>query len=90
MSETPVDPTPAGRDDEPRHDLAAAADPEREARGDDAEGTDGGAGVEADLAEGDDVSAGTDGVGGGNDSRSSLLQDTLGAGGDPDRLDREQ
>lgn len=42
---------------------------------------------ESDLAKGDDVSAGADGVGGGNDSRSSVLKDTLGAGGDPDEGD---
>lgn len=39
--------------------------------------------------DGEDISTGTDGVGGGNDSRSSLLQDTLGAGGDPDKVDRD-
>jgi hypothetical protein len=53
-------------------------------------GADTGAGPESDLAKGDDVSAGTDGVGGGNDSRSSVLEDTLGAGGDPDDVDPGQ
>lgn len=44
---------------------------------------------DSDPVEGDEISTGTDGVGGGNDSRSSLLEDTLGAGGDPDDVDRD-
>ena len=51
---------------------------------------DAGAGPVSDLAKGDDVSTGTDGVGGGNASRSSVLEDTLGAGGDRDEEDRGQ
>jgi len=50
---------------------------------------DGAASPDADAVEGDEISTGTDGVGGGNDSTSSLLQDTLGAGGDPDDVDRD-
>jgi hypothetical protein len=53
-------------------------------------GADAGAEPVSGLAEGDDVSTGTDGVGGGNDSRSSVLEDTLGAGGDPDEVDHDQ
>lgn len=91
MSDIPTHTTPTGRDDELREGTSPAGDVEREAHADRADGgADAGAGPEADLAEGDDVSAGADGVGGGNDSRSSLLEDTLGAGGDPDELDGEQ
>lgn len=46
------------------------------------------AGLDSSPVEGDDISTGTDGVGGGNDSRSSVLEDTLGAGGDPHDVDR--
>jgi hypothetical protein len=46
-------------------------------------------GPDPDAVEGEEISTGTDGVGGGNDSRSSLLEDTLGAGGDPDDVDRD-
>lgn len=91
MSDFPTHTTPTGRDEELRGGASPAGDAEREALADRADGgADTGAGPEADLAEGDDVSGGVDGVGGGNDSRSSLLEDTLGAGGDPDELDDEQ
>ena len=91
MSDIPTHTPPTGRDAELRPGASPAGDVEREAPADRADGgADTGAGPEADLAEGDDVSAGVDGVGGGNDSRSSLLEDTLGAGGDPDELDGEQ
>jgi hypothetical protein len=76
MSETPTDSTGTGQDDDLNADADSSADL--------------GAGPESDLAKGDDVSTGTDGVGGGNESRSSVLEDTLGAGGDLDEGDRDQ
>jgi len=82
MSETPMDSSADGQDD----DLDAVADGGADAGADG--GADTGAGPVSDLAEGDDVSTGTDGVGGGNDSTSSVLEDTLGAGGDQDEVDR--
>ena len=92
MSETPMDPTETGQEDDElqpgRHgEVREAAD----AMTPDADGgADAGAGPVSDLSEGDDVSAGTDGIGGGNDSRSSVLEDTLGAGGDPDEVDDDR
>jgi hypothetical protein len=77
MSETPMGSTGAGQDDDLRDDGYEPAG------GDDSAG----AGPESDLTKGDDFSSGTDGVGGGNDSRSSVVEDTLGAGGDPDDVD---
>lgn len=88
MSETPMDSTGTGQDD----DLQSGHGPgdghaDGGADGGADAGADGsadlGAGPESDLAKDDDVSTGTDGVGGGNESRSSVLEDTLGAGGDP-------
>lgn len=75
MSDTPMDSTENRQDDDLRDDQDGGADA--------------GAGAGSDMAEADDVSTGTDGVGGGNESRSSLLEDTLGAGGDPDEVDRD-
>jgi hypothetical protein len=101
MSETPMDSTGTGQDDDLQqggHGLAdGGADPvpyggadggaDGDADADAGGGADAGAGPVSDLAKGDDVSTGTDGVGGGNDSRSSVLEDTLGAGGDQDDVD---
>lgn len=75
MSDTPMDSTENRQDDDLRDDQDGGADA--------------GAGAGSDMAEAYDVSTGTDGVGGGNESRSSLLEDTLGAGGDPDEVDRD-
>ena len=75
MSESPTDSTGTGPDD----NLEGSGQNPAEQGGEEAE---------SDLTRGEDVSAGEDGVGGGNESRSSLLEDTLGAGGDRDEVDR--
>lgn len=75
MSESPTDSTGTGSDE----DLQGSGRNSAERGAEEAE---------SDLARGEDVSAGDDGIGGGNESRSSVLDDTLGAGGDRDEVDR--
>lgn len=75
MSESPTDSTGIGSDE----DLQGGEQDSAERRAEEAD---------SDLVRGEDVSAGDDGVGGGNESRSSVLDDTLGAGGDRDEVDR--
>ncbi|MDR6862685.1 hypothetical protein [Phycicoccus sp. 3266] len=85
MSDYPVDPTATGRDE----DLPEATERPTESSSESGADTPEAASrSEYDLTKGEDASGGTDGVGGGNDSRSSVLEDTLGAGGDPDEDDR--
>lgn len=85
MSETSMDSTGSGQEDDLEGGGHGHADGGADGvtSGDDGS-ADAGAGPVSDLDRGDDVSTGTDGVGGGNDSRSSVLQDTLGAGGNHD------
>ena len=89
MSQTPMNSTEADSSDDLQgvqrlDDEGASGEADDGGDG----GADTGAGPESGLPRGDDVSTGDDGVGGGNESKSSVLEDTLGAGGDPDEVDR--